>query len=313
MRVVAGTTASLMGPARSPLARYGGNGRVGSIVARRFMAGRFLLRSLALLVIVASSACSRSQHYHGHGVVEDVQSDTRQIVIAHDDIPGLMPAMTMNFDVADEKLLTTLTPGDAIDFEVVFTGKAYIVTEATVREQGKPTSGGGQLGNVAPANDPAPPFRLTDQDGNPRALEDWRGKLVVLDFIWTRCPGPCPILTGLHVKAQRELSPELRDVTRFVSISLDPVRDTPSVLRDYAKKRGADLSNWSFLTGPFDEVDAVVKSYGVGSAKTPDGQVEHVVATFLIDGEGRIARRYIGLEGHDPAELLRDLQRLATR
>lgn len=246
-------------------------------------------------------------------MVEDVQPETGQIVIAHEDIPGLMPAMTMNFDVSDRELLDTLTAGDAIDFDVEFTGKAYVVTAATVRAQGAPTSGGGQLGKIAPVNDPAPPFRLTDHDGNPRALADWRGKLVLLDFIWTRCPGPCPILTGLHVKVQRDLPPALRETTQFASISLDPVRDTPAVLREYAIKRGADLSSWSFLTGSPEEIDAVLKSYGVGSAKSADGQVEHVVVTFLIDGDGQIARRYVGLDGHDPAELLRDLERLARK
>lgn len=272
---------------------------------------KVLLSALVISVLLVS-ACSRSKHYHARGVVEDVQAETRQILIAHEDIPGLMPAMTMNFDVADPHLLETLAPGDAIDFEVEFTGKAYVVTQATVRERGVAT-GGAQLGQVAPANDPAPPFRLIDQDGNPRSLEEWRGQLVLLDFIWTRCPGPCPILTGLHVKVQRDLPPALRDKVRFVSISLDPVRDTPAALREYAARRGADVATWSFLTGPPDEVDAVIKSYGVGSAKAPDGQIEHVVATFLIDGEGQIARRYIGLEGHDPAELRRDLERLAAR
>ena len=267
-------------------------------------------RAALLFVFLVALGCSRERHYHARGVVEDVQSETGQVVIAHEDIPGLMPAMTMNFDVRDRALLDTLTAGDAIDFEVAFTGKAYVVTEATVRERNVPTSGGGQLGQLAPENDPAPAFTLTDQDGNPRSLADWRGKVVLLDFIFTRCPGPCPILTGLHVKLQRDLPPALRDATRFVSISLDPVRDTPAVLREYATKRGAELSTWSFLTGPPETVDAVLRAYGVGSARTPDGQIEHVVATFLIDGQGRIVRRYIGLEGHDPAELLRDLERL---
>lgn len=262
------------------------------------------------LVFLVATACSRGQHYHARGVVEDVQPETGQIVIAHEDIPGLMPAMTMNFDVVDRKLLETLTHGDAIDFDVEFTGKAYIVTRATVRERGVATGGSGQLGNIAPADDPAPPFQLVDQDGNSRSLEEWRGKVVLLDFIWTRCPGPCPILTGLHVDVQRRLPEALRDRMRFVSITLDPVRDTPAVLREYAQKRGADLAGWSFLTGAPDVVDAVIKSYGVGSAKSPDGQIEHVVATFLIDPNGRIDRRYIGLEGHDPAELLRDIERL---
>lgn len=268
--------------------------------------------SILVLVFLVAAACSRDRHYHARGVVEDVQSETGQIVIAHEDIPGLMPAMTMNFDVADRALLDTLTHGDAIDFEVEFTGKAYVVTKAAVRERGVATTAGGQLGGIAPADDPAPPFQLIDQDGNPRSLEEWRGKVALLDFIWTRCPGPCPILTGLHVDVQRKLPEPLRERVRFVSISLDPVRDTPAVLREYARKRGADLANWSFLTGEPDVVDAVIESYGVGSAKAPDGQIEHVVATFLIDPNGRIARRYIGLEGHDPAELLRDIERLAT-
>jgi protein SCO1/2 len=257
------------------------------------------------------AACSRSQHYHARGVVEDVQPETGQVVIAHEDIPGLMPAMTMNFDVADRKLLDTLAHGDAIDFEVEFTGKAYVVTQATLRERGVATTGGGQLAAVAPVDDPAPPFTLIDQDGNPKSLADWRGRVVLLDFIWTRCPGPCPILTGLHVQVQRELPRALREKVQIVSISLDPVRDTPTVLREYAAKRGADLAGWSFLTGAPDAVDAVLKSYGIGSAKAPDGQIEHVVATFLIDGEGQIRRRYVGLEGHAPSELVRDIERLA--
>jgi protein SCO1/2 len=252
------------------------------------------------------------RHYHARGVVEDVQPEIGQVLIAHEDIEGLMPAMTMNFDVPDKALLERLEHGQAIDFEVEFTGKAYRVTDATVRESGVATSGGGQLGAIKPVDDPAPAFRLTDQDGNPRALEDFRGQLVLLDFIFTRCPGPCPILTGLHVKLQRELSPELRARTRLVSISLDPLRDTPAVLREYAQKRGADLTNWSFLTGAPDEVDAVLKSYGVGSVRTADGQIEHVVVTFLIDGNGQIVRRYLGLDGHDPKELLRDIARLAA-
>lgn len=241
--------------------------------------------------------------------MQDVQPETGQILVAHEDIPGLMPAMTMNFDVADPKLLDTLERGDAIDFEVEFTGKAYVVTQATVT--GTTDAKGGTLGAVAPTAETAPAFQLTDQDGNARSLEEFRGKVVLLDFIWTRCPGPCPILTGLHVDVQRKLPPELRAKTQFVSISLDPVRDTPSVMREYATKRGADLSGWSFLTGPPEQVDAVIRSYGVGSAKAPDGQIEHVVATFLIGPDGRIERRYIGLDGHDPKEIVRDIEQTA--
>ena len=267
----------------------------------------------ALVALLAVAGCGeRSRHYHARGVVEDVQLELGQVLIAHEEIEGLMPAMTMNFDVPDRALLGSLERGQVIDFEVEFTGKAYRVTQVGVRASGFATSGG-QLDGIAPVDDPAPPFRLTDQDGNPRALEDFRGRVLLLDFIFTHCPGPCPILTGLHVKVQRELSPELRARAQLVSISLDPLRDTPAVLREYAQKRGADLANWSFLTGTPEDVDAVLKGYGVGRVRTPDGQIEHIVVTFLIDAEGQIARRYVGLDGHDPKEVLRDIAKLAAQ
>jgi protein SCO1/2 len=265
---------------------------------------------LALAVLAAIAGCGRSNRYPARGVVQDVRPDLGQVVIAHEDIPGLMPAMTMNFDVPDRSLLESLRPGDAIDFVVEFTGHSYRVVAATVRETGVATSGGGQLGAVKAVDDPAPPFDLIDQDGSPRKLADFRGKAVLLDFIYTRCPGPCPILTGLHVDLQHRLPPALRAKTELVSISIDPLRDTPAALRAYAKKRGADLSNWCFLTGRPDTVDAVLKAYGIGATRTPDGLVQHVVATFLIDPNGQIAHRYIGLEDHDPKRLLADIQKL---
>ncbi len=209
---------------------------------------------------------------------------------------------------------TTLARGQAIDFEVEFTGKAYVVTQATVRESGVATSGGGQLGAASRrVDDPAPPFQLTDQDGNPKSLADWRGASCCSTSSGRAVPGPCPILTGLHVDVQRKLPPALRARTHFVSISLDPVRDTPAVLREYATKRGADLAGWSFLTG------AAGRRRRGGQelrrrqrARRRTAQIEHVVVTFLIDGDGQIRRRYLGLDGHEPSELLRDIERLAT-
>ena len=163
--------------------------------------------------------------------------------------------------------------------------------------------------SLASERSSAPDFDLTDQNGNPVRFSDMRGDVVVLDFIFTNCSGPCPILTSSHVTLQRSIPAAIRDRVRFVSITLDPIRDTPEAMLAYATARGADLSDWAFLTGPVDRVDHVVRSYGVGKAMGEDGEIQHTVASFLIDPEGRIAERYLGSD-HDPAIMLSDLRSL---
>ncbi len=156
--------------------------------------------------------------------------------------------------------------------------------------------------------DPAPAFELVDQDGQPLSLAEFRGKAVLLDFVFTRCPGPCPILTGTHVELQRSLAEDVAARTWLLSITVDPEHDAPDVLRAYAAKHGVDFRNWSFLTGPVEVVDAVVRSYAVGTVRGADGAIDHTVLTILIGPDGRILRYYTGSD-HDAEELARDLRR----
>jgi len=263
-----------------------------------------------LVALALLAACgSESPRYQAHGVVYDVNSEFEQILIEHEDIPGLMPAMTMNFDVADPGLLEQLETGDRIDFELEFTGDSYRVLSA--RKVGQGQAGEARLDDLARVRTPAPPFDLTDQAGERVTLEDLRGRTLLVDFVYTRCPGPCPALTSQHVALQRKLPAALRERVWFVSISIDPAYDTPEALRGYAEARGADLARWSFLTGDPDDVAGVVKRFGVGSVREPDGTIDHLVATFVVDGEGRIARRFVGLE-HAPDEVLAALEQVAS-
>jgi len=271
------------------------------------------IRCLAICVALAPLlACQEGgRRYEGRGIVREVEPGLRQLVIEHEDIPGLMPAMTMNFDVADPKLLTGAKPGEAVDFEVSFDGRSYRITRLRPRES-TPTEASGKgprLAEVAAGGDPAPDFQLLDQDQRSVTLASLRGFFVVLDFVYTDCPGPCPILTSAHVTLQRSLTPELRARTRFISISLDPEKDTPQVLRRYGAARGVDFATWSFLTGPPTQVAEVVARYGVGTVRQPDGTINHLVITFLIDADGQITQRYVGLE-HPPDEIAGDLAKL---
>ena len=268
-------------------------------------------RAAALAVALLSGCGPAATRHPAHGLVVDVARAERQVVIEHDDIPELMPAMTMNFEVPDPALLATLAPGQVIDFEIEFDGRAYRVVAALVRSQRPPPRDAPALGHVLDLGHAAPELSLTDQDERAFSLAELRGRFVLIDFVYTQCPGPCPILTGVHAEVQRRLPAELRERTRFVSISLDPARDTPERLRDYARARGADLAGWSFLTGPQDVVDAVLAKFGVGRTPGADGEIDHLVVTFLVDPEGRIARRWVGLD-HPADEILADLERMAS-
>jgi protein SCO1 len=264
----------------------------------------------SLLLALAALGCDFARRVEARGVVQSVDPALRQVVIDHEDIPGVMPAMSMSFDVGDASLLEGLEAGQTIEFTLerdsLRVVAARVIGEAG--DAGCPASPG-FAGTVAEGA-PAPDFSLVDQDGRPVSLASLRGKVLLLDFVYTSCPGPCPILTGTHVSVQRSLPPELAGKVHFVSISLDPERDTPEAFRRYAEARGADLTTWSFLGGAPDVVTDVIARYGVASTPGENGEIEHLVITYVIDAEGRIARRFAGLE-HRAETLVRELAAVA--
>jgi protein SCO1/2 len=266
--------------------------------------------AVAGIVLLVAACGAGGDRYPAHGVVRDVQREFGQVTIEHGDIPGLMSAMTMNFDVPDAALLERLERGQVLEFTVEFTGRSYRVVEAVVVER-ETGAAAAQRTALAAERTPVPDFELTDQAGRTVTLASLRGKTLLLDFVYTSCPGPCPILTSQHAALQRALSPDVRERVWFVSISVDPERDTPDALRAYAEARGADLARWSFLTGPSELLADLVERMGVGTIREPDGTIEHTVVTFVVDADGRIAERFLGLE-HDPEEVRRALERIAS-
>ena len=285
-------------------------------VAMGFLSGRILARfcwALVVFVLSAPLACERGDggpgHYSAHGIVEDVDPENGQILIDHEDVEGLMPAMTMNFAVSDPDLLARLAPGQVIDFEIHFTGRSYEVVDALVVGEAAEEAGWFRLGEGLVRTSQAPPFDLIDQSGRAVSLESLGDRVLIVDFIYTSCPGPCPVQTSIQVELQHRIPKALRGEIQFISISLDPEVDRPEVLERYATARGADLSNWSFLTGPTDDVAEVVRSWGVGSIRREDGTIDHTLVRFLVQN-GRVIERYWTSDGRDDA-ILADLTTLA--
>lgn len=154
---------------------------------------------------------------------------------------------------------------------------------------------------------PAPEFRLLDQEGRPLSLSDLRGRAVLVTFVFSSCSELCPLVTAKLASLQRELPGD--SPLHFLTVTTDPEVDSPSVLKEYGRKFGADFRRWSFLTGPMEALRGVWKDYGVNVARLGLGRVDHNYVLALIDEKGVWQVAYHG-ETWGLAEVLRDLQAL---
>jgi protein SCO1 len=153
---------------------------------------------------------------------------------------------------------------------------------------------------------PAPEFTLTSQDGAQVALANLRGKVVAVTFIYTLCTNTCPVLTPMMSFVQDQLGADFGAKIAFISITVDPERDTPEVLKEYAHAFGANLAGWSFLTGPSDVIQDVTRRYGIFALKSTNGDVDHTFLTSIIDRRGILRVQYLGVR-FDPNEFRGDL------
>lgn len=142
---------------------------------------------------------------------------------------------------------------------------------------------------------PAPAFALTNQAGEPVRSSDLNDKVVLVSFIFTTCNGSCPATTSrmlfIH-KALQERGLFKEDKVRLLSITLDPVRDTPEALRNYKRLYDIDSPYWSFLTGPREQVEKTIADWGMWARPAANGQLDHPSRIFLMDRQGRIREIY---------------------
>jgi len=156
---------------------------------------------------------------------------------------------------------------------------------------------------------PAPDFTLTNQDGQPLSLASLRGKVAVATFIYASCTDTCPFLTAKMAGIQKRLGSEFGSRVFFVSVTVDPERDTPEVLGRYARAHGANLDGWAFLTGSPAQIREVSRRYGIFVKKQERGDVDHTFLTSIIDPGGTLRVQYMGVR-FDPEEMLRDIRSL---
>lgn len=159
---------------------------------------------------------------------------------------------------------------------------------------------------------PVPDFALTTNAGVPLRLSDLKGKVLIVGFIFTTCNGSCPATTHRMAQVQEELKRRKLSTDgrmQLVSISLDPGRDTPEVLRGYMRLYDVDPSNWTFLTGAPEAVAKVIADWGMWVRPAANGQLDHPSRVFLVDRRGRIREIY-NLNFLKPAWVAEDVQSL---
>jgi protein SCO1/2 len=133
---------------------------------------------------------------------------------------------------------------------------------------------------------------LTDQHGRTIVLDSLKGKLVLIDFIYTSCPGPCEMMTAKIAAAARELKERLGKQVAIVSVTLDPEHDKPDQLLKFAREQGAEQPGWLFLTGSPEQIEALMARFRLKRQREPDGSIDHVTIIYLLGRDGREVRIY---------------------
>jgi protein SCO1/2 len=136
--------------------------------------------------------------------------------------------------------------------------------------------------------------KLVDQNGNTVTLNSFQGKPLVVDFIYTSCPGPCLMETAKLANVALRLGNDLGSKVTIISITVDPEHDGPKQLLDYSRQQGADAKGWYFLTGGPADVDRALAGFKLSRQIQPDGSVGHLVDMMLVGPDGRLVREYNG-------------------
>ena len=253
-----------------------------------------------------ASSVPAEKHYPLKGEIVSVKAAEQILIIHHDDIPDYMPSMTMEFKVGQGDVANA-KPGQRIRGEMyvkggdVFLEKIWPDDAQTTGQIAAATNALTQdtamrgKGAYREIGETAPDFTLLDQEGRAVAMNRFRGKQVMMNFIFTRCPiaNMCPAATTRMQALQKAAREAGITNLEIVSISFDPANDSPGVLKEYAEARGIDTSNFTFLTGPDTAVRHLLAQMGI--IREFEGEtIKHTLATLLINPQGTIVHRVDG-------------------
>jgi protein SCO1 len=273
----------------------------------------FALTIAAVLASIWLIGCQRpsERRFDLKGKVISVDRDHGQVTLAHHEIKGFMDAMTMPFTVKDEWAMKVLTPGQKVEATLVIQGdRSWIegLRISKAESEQEPSA----ITSFPKAGDEVPDFTLRNQDDKPIHLSQYRGKTLLLTFIYTRCPLPdfCPRTSKNFSEIHRNLpsSSLSSGKPHLLTVSFDTDNDTPAVLREYARRfiNPVSFKDWEFATGKPEEINKITQYFGL-IIQRDSGQIAHSMVTAMIDPDGKLIHLYLG-NGWTPKQVLAQLK-----
>jgi protein SCO1/2 len=253
-----------------------------------------------------------------------ISTDTTHVTLDHEAVPGFMEAMTMPYKLKDPGVVSELHPGDLITARIVVHQDAAgfrdpeldnIVVIAQARPDYKPAV----QYHTPHVGDAVPDFRLLNQSGRNIRVSEFKGKVLVVTFIYTRCPlaDYCPRMSRNFAEIDKALAgdPALYRETHLLSISFDPSYDTPAVLRSYGGAYTGNytketFAHWDFAAPPEKELSQVTQFFGVGVTPGENKTLNHSLSTAVIGKDGKIVAWY-PTNDWEPADVVEAVKQAA--
>jgi len=281
--------------------------------------------SVSLLVLILAGfyifQFNSGSTFNVKGRVAGFSADGQEIFIEHENIPGYMPAMTMQFKVKNSGPVDSLHIGDAIQFKLVVKGDSSFaeqIHEVADNEVAEHPAGNESAMKMATTSkskilkkgDQLPSFTLTNQNNNEFSTDDFHGKDLLVTFIYTRCPLPnyCPLMSKNFKQLQGKVKNKFGDEVHLLSVSFDTDYDTPPKLKQYGINYGADFNTWSFATGTDDQIKDITSRFGVFT-RVQGNQITHNLVTALINPSGKVVKIWHG-NHWKPGDVVREISAL---
>lgn len=265
----------------------------------------------------APKQSATAKTYSVRGKVLEVDANNQEILLQHEAVPGFMEAMTMPYKVADPAAVRELHPDDQISATIVVVPSGAELRNVVITGQAVPNVLPKMQYHVPQPGDTVPDFQLVNQSGQHIHLAQYRGKVLLLTFIYTRCPLDdfCPRMSRNFAEIEHQLTgdKEMSQKTHLLSISFDTAYDKPAVLRSYGEAYTGNYNKESFTHWEFAAPDAqtltkMTQFFDVGVTGSNPQSMVHSLSTAMIGSDGKVIE-WLPTNDWKPADVLTDMRK----